>query len=210
MTVHPINFPSTVYHATIMEHKESIETKILINRPDAKLNLDFGKGFYTSTTLEQAVGRAKDLQEGLRHRGVVAKLHRGIVLQFDLDSKMLYNVQNTDYKVFSNPDEEWADFIYANRTEDSAQHSFTWTYGPMADGPTPYLCGKRKRGEITRDELLYGHVDPVSQRDVRGILPYKGNYDQLVFHDETFANSGVLTNCKLVKVVPNLANSQRG
>lgn len=31
-----------------------------------KLNLDFSKGFYTSTTIDQAISRASDLQEGLR------------------------------------------------------------------------------------------------------------------------------------------------
>lgn len=201
-------FPKKVYHATVLEHYESIKNRILINRPDAKIKLDFGKGFYTTTILEQAEGRASELQEALRDpkKRTLRRLDRGIVITFELNIEQLYNVNKENYTIFKEPDIEWAEFIVKNRTQKRHKlfnHNYHWTYGPMADGSTPYLCEEYSKGFITPHELMNGYYDKNREEEQRGISPYVDNYDQLVFHDETFVNSGILTNPTL-KVIPNL------
>lgn len=57
------SFPRIVYHATLLRHLDPIREKILIHRQDALYNLDFGKGFYTTTNYQQALERAILLQE---------------------------------------------------------------------------------------------------------------------------------------------------
>ena len=144
------------------------------------------------------------------HRPIVFLRPLGLrLLQFDLDLDILYNISQSEYKEFPSVDIEWADFIVSNRMASVPVHSYRWTYGGMADGPTAYLCGKRHRGEISTEELLYGYIDSVSNEEIRGILPYKEHYDQLVFHDEIFVNSGVLKNCRLAYQMPNIANMSR-
>lgn len=58
-----IQFPRLVFHATLLKYLDSIKDRILIHREDALINLDFGKGFYTTTSYQQAAERAKLLQE---------------------------------------------------------------------------------------------------------------------------------------------------
>lgn len=206
-------FPTVVYHATIAEHIDSIMGNIRIDRPDAKIHLDFGKGFYTSTNLNQARSRASDLQEARRNfRGVLAKKHRGVVLQFDLNQDMLYSIAKENYKIFPCDGEEWAEFVVYNRAKRKKEttfepHSFIWTYGPMADGPTWTICQQKFDELITIDQLLDGYKDNDTGNNIRGIRPYVEGYDQLVFHNERWANSGVLTNCKVHTMLGNVAKA---
>ncbi|OME13787.1 DUF3990 domain-containing protein [Paenibacillus odorifer] len=207
--------PTVVFHATTAEHIASIKTEILIDRPDAKTHLDFGKGFYTSTNLDQALSRASDLQEARRNpNGVLAKKDRGVVLQFDLNQDLLYSIDKGKYKIFPFDDEEWAKFVVYNRAKRRngtpfVPHSFEWTYGPMADGPTWSICQNNFNGLITIDELLNGYNDPQTGENTRGIRPYVDGYDQLVFHNDQWVNQ-VLTNCKIHTMLVNVLRAKGG
>lgn len=192
-------FPNKIYHATIIEHLPSIKNRILINRKDALINLDFGKGFYTTTNVEQAKERAFFLQEKLRdpRKRTLSKSHRGIVIAFDLNIDLLYNLSEDSYKIFNDVDFEWADFIVKNRTQKQNKlfnHNFHWTYGSMADGNAGYICGQYNKGHITDQQLMNGFYDKDREEAIDGLHPYRDNYDQLVFHNEEWVNQGVLSN----------------
>lgn len=200
-------FPDKIYHATIVEHLESILKRILINRPDANINLDFGKGFYTTTNYDQAVERAELLQESLRdpRNGVIKRSNRGVVITFDLDSELLYHNLGTDnYKVFDGPHlnwTDWAEFVVNNRNQSAREmfnHNYDWSYGPMADGNVGYICREyKKRKDLKPSDLLNGYFDEKRGQYIKGLTPYRDQYDQLVFHNEELVNSGVLSNPRL-------------
>jgi Protein of unknown function (DUF3990) len=161
---------------------------------DAKHHLDFGKGFYTTTNLEQANKRAWDLQEQYRdpRTGQLNKLHRGIVIAFDLHQEILYSIPEQQYRVFHAPDELWAEFIVANRVDRGGivhRHPYQWTYGPMADGITVRLCQSYSVNKISIVELMYGYQDSYTKQHIRGIKPFQDDSDQLVFHDDATVNS---------------------
>lgn len=137
--------PPVVYHATLDEHWHSIHNRIEINRPNAKIHLDFNKGFYTTTNYIQAKERALFLQKTKKHPTSSALLqqHQGIIITFDLNLDLLYTVLKEDHKVYRRVDELWAKFIAGNRSRQTPkyQHSYKWTYGPMADGNAViYAC----------------------------------------------------------------------
>ena len=177
-------FPPVVYHGTLLQHFESICERILIDREDANPYLDFGKGFYTTTNLDQANGRAWHLQqlECNTRTGVVQRKHRGIVIAFDFLPHPLYTISKEQCKWFAAPDLEWAKFIVNNRIAQSPPyaHGCLWTYGPMADGKTNKLC----------HDYVEGHID--AHMLLNGLRPYQERYDQLVFHSEPLANAALL------------------
>lgn len=186
-------FPKFIYHATLLKHLDSIKNKILIHRESALINLDFGKGFYTTTSYQQAKDRAKLLQERERNpkSGTLKREDRGIIITFELDSKLLYNVSKEQRKVFRGLDEEWAEYIVFNRVQRTKEtpHNFKWTYGSLADGGAiGFLCKQFASREISVDELIHGYT--VDGNTLKGIVPYSEGYDQLSFHeDEELVNS---------------------
>lgn len=196
------NIPATVFHATLLKHFNSINSKILIHRNDAKHDLDFGKGFYTTSNYQQALERAILLQEKERYsNGALKREHRGIIITFEANLDLLYNVGSTERKVFQAKDREWAEYIVFNRVirKPNHLHKYKWTYGSLADGKfVGYLCKQYFNREISVDQLIHGYHDGSSF--IQGISPYSEEYDQLSFHeDEDFVNSALkLMNFEIV------------
>ncbi|MCH5302980.1 MAG: DUF3990 domain-containing protein [Prevotella sp.] len=87
---------------------------------------DFGKGFYTTTSPEQAEkwARIKKNREGTE------KDTRAVVSVFEIDDNILDNPQ---YKTmhFDGATAEWLDFVVANRR--GASHDFDMIMGPVAN-----------------------------------------------------------------------------
>lgn len=84
-----------VYHTSIIE----------VTKPDilhSRSNLDFGRGFYVTKLREQALKYADRFK--LRHQNAVLNL-------YELSDNWL----NANVKRFECYDEEWLDFIIANR-----------------------------------------------------------------------------------------------
>lgn len=203
----PRSFPRCVYHGTLLEHWDSIRREILIHRPHAKVNLDFGKGFYTTTNFQQAAERALHLQRN-HSAQFPTQIHQGIVISFQLNSHLLYNVEEGEYRIFSSFDEEWAQFVVQNRlaTAEHPAHSYRWTYGPLADGKASYLCNEFLAGRLRMSELIHGFF----RKDgtwVQGLKPFQFEYDQLVFHDEWVQQ--VLTEPQMRFAVPPTMPNRR-
>ena len=84
--------------------------------------LDYGRGFYTTTSYEQAeqwVRRRKGTQHSV---GYVNVCELADILPDDI--KQLR---------FDSTTEEWVDFVMRNRTEKGFEHSFDIVYGPVAN-----------------------------------------------------------------------------
>lgn len=108
-----------LYHGSIMTVRKPV-----VSRGRAKT--DFGKGFYTTTSREQAEkwARIKKNREG--HDG-----KRAVVSVFEFDERLLHD---TRYKTmhFDGATAEWLDFVVGNR-RGKTSHRYDLIMGPVAN-----------------------------------------------------------------------------
>lgn len=89
----------------------------------SKRSLDYGEGFYTTTSLAQA----KRLVE---RRMKDKRLNVGYVNIYELDDEAIKCMK---VLLFKDPTEEWVNFVMRNRTERGFTHDYDIVYGPVAD-----------------------------------------------------------------------------
>jgi len=107
---------SKIYHGSI-EVVKSPE----IRQPNR--SLDYGYGFYTTTSFEQA---RKLVERRMKDKGVSV----GYVNVYELDDTAMLNLKSL---LFEKPTEEWVNFVMKNRTERGFTHDYDIVYGPVAD-----------------------------------------------------------------------------
>ncbi len=98
----------------------------IVNQPEIRLpnrTLDYGSGFYTTTSYQQA-------EDWVKRRMNERKLELGFVNVFEFDKSSL---DQLNCLIFENPTEEWVDFVMRNRTEKDFSHSYDIVYGPVAN-----------------------------------------------------------------------------
>jgi len=96
----------------------------IVSKPEIRMpnrTLDYGSGFYTTTSLEQATLWVKrKMQE--------KKVSKGYVNSYSLNL-----TDDISLLRFEAPTEEWLDFVMHNRTDKNYQHGFDIVYGPVAN-----------------------------------------------------------------------------
>ena len=92
---------------------------------------DFGRGFYTTSSLEQARRWA---QIRARQEDVSA----GIVTVFDVPEH-LFTHPELQIRNFIKADDTWLDFVLANRKDVDFDHKFDLVCGPVANDRV-YIC----------------------------------------------------------------------
>lgn len=107
---------SKIYHGSI----EIIENPE-IRQPNR--SLDYGSGFYTTTSFAQA---QKLVKRRMKEKGVP----KGYVNVYEFDDKVLDSMK---VLLFKKPNEEWVNFVMKNRTERGFTHDYDIVYGPVAD-----------------------------------------------------------------------------
>lgn len=107
---------SKIYHGSLEE-----VTKPEIRQPNR--SLDYGTGFYTTTSFEQA----KRLVE---HRLKDNNVEIGYVNVYELNDEAMKHMKSL---IFEKPTEEWVKFVMKNRTERNFTHDYDIVYGPVAD-----------------------------------------------------------------------------
>lgn len=98
----------------------------IVNQPEIRLpnrTLDYGSGFYTTTSYQQA-------EDWVKRRMNERKLELGFVNVFEFDKSSL---DQLNCLIFDNPTEEWVDFVMRNRTKKDFSHSYDIVYGPVAN-----------------------------------------------------------------------------
>jgi len=86
-------------------------------------SLDYGVGFYATTSYEQA-------EKWVRRRMDDNKVSVGYVNVYELDDEAIKRLKTL---IFEKPDEEWVSFVMKNRTKRSFTHDYDIVYGPVAD-----------------------------------------------------------------------------
>ena len=143
-----------IFHGSleIVEHP-----MILI--PNRKL--DYGEGFYTTTSEKQA-------KEWVERRMFEQNANTGYINIYEFDDKAMSELKTL---VFSEPSREWAEFVMANRTKRGFTHDYDIVYGPVANDRVYLQFGLYESGAIGIESLI------------RELKTYK-LVDQYLFHTE--------------------------
>ena len=122
--------------------------------------LDYGRGFYTTTSYEQAeqwVRRRKGTQHSV-----------GYVNVYELADILPDDIKQLR---FETPTEEWVDFVMRNRTEKGYEHSYDIVYGPVANDRVYAAFALYESNLLDKEELI------------RELRAYE-LVDQFLFHTE--------------------------
>ncbi len=140
---------------------------------DSQRLLDFGRGYYTTTSKEQAENWALIKIRRVRENA------KPIVSVYEIADKLL---ENEDYnvKVFVKADVEWLDFIILNRTGNQ-RHPYDIVKGAVAND-TLYTT------------LLLYETGVLSKTETIARLKVHKLFDQISFHNE-----GVLKELRFIE-----------
>ena len=106
---------------------------------------DFGRGFYTTSNLEQA-------RRWAQIRATQENQSFGIVTMFDVPDN-LFTHPELQIKSFENANEIWLDFVLANRKNVDFEHNFDLVRGPVADDRV-YVCLNMLEGGFFDYEIV--------------------------------------------------------
>jgi hypothetical protein len=107
--------------------------------------LDFGAGFYTTSSFQQAT-RWANIQERRRKNGVSIVSH----YEFEIEKAKA----NFSVLEFSEPDGEWLDFVIANRKEQPIGRRYDLVIGPVANDNTLPVLDDYMDGRYTKEEAV--------------------------------------------------------
>lgn len=129
----------TVYHGS----NTTVEKPRLIlpNR-----TLDFGNGFYTSINYEQAVSFATNVVNRNEGRGAP------VVNTYYIDYERI--LSELRVLSFSSPDDEWLDFVCANRMGKYSGEQYDVIIGPVANDSVYRVLRLFESGDIDREQAL--------------------------------------------------------
>lgn len=125
-----------VYHG-------SIEKVVNPEIREANRPLDYGYGFYTTTSEKQATLWVRRKLKGKGGKGYVN----------------LYELDETCYKDlnilhFTEPTEKWVDFVMANRTKKDFDHPYDIVGGPVANDRVYAAFALYESGLLNKEELI--------------------------------------------------------
>ena len=126
-----------LYHGSL----ERIET------PEIRVpnrTLDYGAGFYATTSFEQA-------EEWVRRRMREAFANKGYVNEYSLNTESLEHLNSLS---FESPTEEWLDFVMRNRTERGFTHDYDVVYGPVANDKVYAEFALYEGGLLSKQNLI--------------------------------------------------------
>lgn len=141
-----------LYHGSL----EVVDKPAILN---PNHTMDYGKGFYTTTSKEQAdkwvVRKIASAKQSVGYTNVYS---------FDEASLSLLKVL-----LFEAPDEAWLDFVMANRTDINFSHDYDIVYGPVANDRVYAAFALFEEGMLDKQGLI---------RELRAFKLA----DQLLFH----------------------------
>ena len=135
---------------------------VIVRKPSIRLgrsNADFGKGFYTTSNMEQAVRWAHIKQER-------EKTLRAVVSVFEFDETLLDNPE-LNVRRFSGADEAWLYFVTDCRK--SRKHDYDLVLGPVANDKVFTTVNLFESGVLSAEAAILQ------------LKAYK-TYDQVSFH----------------------------
>ena len=145
-----------------------------IREPNRRL--DYGAGFYATTSYEQA---ERWVQRKMRE----SKTCKGYVNIYEFDKQAMYTLKTLS---FPTPTAEWIDFVMLNRTKQGYTHDYDIVYGPVANDHVYAALA-----------LYEGHV--LSKQALISELQTYKLVDQYLFHTERSLDSITFMEAKEIK-----------
>jgi hypothetical protein len=108
--------------------------------------LDFGSGFYTTMNLAQAESFANNVVNRNEGQGIPT------ISYYEVDYDKL--LREFDILKFDNPDDEWLDFVYANRTAKYSGKMYDIIIGPVANDTVYRVFRLFENGDIDRETVI--------------------------------------------------------
>jgi hypothetical protein len=143
-----------VYHG-------SLECVIAPTIRESNRTLDYGNGFYTTTSYEQA-------EEWVRRKMKDSHVTKGFVNEYEMDVDKLASFKCL---FFDSPTDEWIDFVMNNRLKKDFVHDYDVVYGPVANDRV-YTCFALYEGGV------------MSKQNLLAELKTYQLIDQYLFHTE--------------------------
>ncbi len=135
----------------------------IIDNPEIRepeRTLDFGKGFYTTTSFDQA-------ERLVKNRIANKRWEHGFVNTY------IFKIEAAEaelkIKKFEGANEEWVDFVLRNRIEDGFSHNYDIVIGPVANDNVYRQFTLFEGGLISKETLI------------KELMTYK-LVDQYLFH----------------------------
>ena len=126
-----------LYHGSNIEVKEPILLKV-------QRELDFGKGFYTTSDLEQA---ARWAWRTAKRRGE----SNAFVTVYEVNEDELKNIRLLS---FDSPNVEWLNFVVKNRKGEYIAGDWDIISGPVADDQTAQVIDLYLEGAYDEEEAI--------------------------------------------------------
>lgn len=118
----------------------------IVDNPEIRIpsrSLDYGYGFYTTTSFKQAEDWVK--------RKLNANSPIGYVNVYELDEDLVKSLKTL---LFKSPTEDWLDFVMSNRTNKDFNHDFDIVYGPVANDKVYAAFALYEGGIIDKQNLI--------------------------------------------------------
>jgi len=119
----------------------------IVQKPEirkANRTLDYGSGFYTTTSYEQA-------DAWVKRRMDESKQKKGYVNVYDISEVLPSSLRQL---IFLSPTEEWVDFVMLNRTEKDFVHDYDIVYGPVANDRVYAAFALYEGGLLDKQDLI--------------------------------------------------------
>lgn len=111
---------------------------------ESNRTLDYGKGFYATTSYKQA-------EDWVLRKTKEMDVSRGFVNVYEFDESALQKMKSL---IFNQPTEEWVDFVHQNRTVKGFQHDYDIVYGPVANDRVYAAFALYEGGVLDKQELI--------------------------------------------------------
>ena len=108
--------------------------------------LDFGNGFYTTMNLEQAESFANNVVNRSEKQGIPT------VSYYEIDYDRI--LRTLTVLRFDHPDDDWLDFVYANRTAQYSGARYDIVIGPVANDTLYRVFRLFENGDIDRETVI--------------------------------------------------------
>lgn len=159
-----------IYHGSI-EIVEKPEIR------ESNRTLDYGQGFYTTSSYEQAGA-------WVRRRMAEKRASQGYICAYELDEAAM---QQMNILSFDTPTEEWVDFVMKNRTQKGYIHEYDIVYGPVANDRVYASFALYEGGLINKQTLI-------SELKIYKLV------DQYLFHSEKALQALTFVEAKEIKL----------
>ena len=148
----------TLYHGSL----EIVEKPAIL---EPNHTMDYGKGFYTTTSKDQA-------DKWVIRKITAVNQPKGFTNIYSFDETIEHTLKVLK---FDSPDEAWLDFVMNNRTDKNFTHDYDIVYGPVANDRVYAAFAFYEEGMLDKQGLI------------RELRAYK-LADQLLFHTEKALN----------------------